>query len=154
MRQFFDCDVVVNLRAVCPFGLKATTEDAGIDFQQIAALRFLIARRGYQPGYDAFVWTLRGGRVEGGRKFEEAVEVRDFAVLLGAAELVILDALGLRRVEAGGMRGAMLVPGEAAAQIRGIAVSADEARLATIEPDDTIVYRAGDGAPLGRISLR
>jgi WD40 repeat protein len=116
--------------------------------------RFLIARRGYQPGYDAFVWTLRGGRVEGGRKFEEAVEVRDFAVLQGAAELVILDALGLRRVEAGGMRGAMLVPGEAAAQIRGIAVSADEARLATIEPDDTIVYRAGDGAPLGRISLR
>jgi hypothetical protein len=45
MRQFFDCDAVVNLRAVCPFDLQATAEDAGIDFQQIAALRIPIARR-------------------------------------------------------------------------------------------------------------
>src|SRR5690242_4415374 len=43
MGQLFDRGAVVNLGTVRPFGLQATAADAGVDFQQIAALRSLVA---------------------------------------------------------------------------------------------------------------
>jgi hypothetical protein len=50
----------------------------------------------------------------------------------------------------------VLVPQEQGQQgaIRGFAASADGTRIATIEGEDEIVYRAGDGKILGRFALR
>jgi hypothetical protein len=118
--------------------------------------RFLIARRSFQPGYDAYVWARRGGRLTGGRQFPGSEQLRQFAVLPNSPELLILDELGLRRLTPAGAKGAALVPKEkdAPATMRGFAVSSDGTRVATIEGDDDIVYRAGDGKILGRIALR
>src|SRR5262249_16624922 len=116
--------------------------------------RFLIARRGYQPGFDAFVWTVSAGRLAGGQKFPHAPSVRDFAGLPGTAQLLILAQAGGRGLGPAGAPGATLVPAESASGIQALAVSADGSRIATIEPDDIIVYRASTGAPLGRIPLR
>jgi hypothetical protein len=117
--------------------------------------RFLIARRSFQPGYDAFVWTRRGGQLAGGRQFPNTEQVRQFDVLPNTPELLILDELGLRRLAPGGTpKGAVLVAKEAGNAMRGFAVSADGTRIATIEGEDDIVLRAGDGAVLGRMALR
>jgi WD40 repeat protein len=117
--------------------------------------KFLIARRSGQPGYDAYVWTRRGGALAGGRLFPGSDQLSDFAVLPNTPELLILDAVGLRRLApGGGPKGAVLVPQEADRPLRSFAVSADGTRIATIEGDGDIVYRAGDGKILGRSTLR
>ena len=117
--------------------------------------KFLIARRSGQPGYDAYVWTRRGGALAGGRQFPGSDQLREFAVLPNTPELLILDALGLRRLApGGGPRGALLVPQETDRTVRGFAVSADGTRIATIEGEDDVVYRAADGKILGRSALR
>jgi len=117
--------------------------------------RYLIARRSFQPGYDAYFWSRRAGALAGGRKFPGAESVREFAPLPNTSELLILDQSGLRRLwPGGGIAGATLVPGEPANAIRAFAVSADGSRVATIEADDVVVIRDGTGAPLGRISPR
>lgn len=118
--------------------------------------RHLIARRSFQPGYDAYVWTRRGGRLAGGRQFPGTEQLRQFAVLPNTPELLILDELGLRRLTPAGAKGAALLPKEkdAPATMRGFAVSSDGTRIATIEGEDDVVYRAGDGKILGRLALR
>jgi hypothetical protein len=118
--------------------------------------RFMIARRSFQPGYDAFVWTRRGGQLAGGRQFPGTEQLRQFAVLPNTPELLILDELGLRRLTPTGAKGAALVAKEkeAEATIRGFALSADATRIATLEGEDDIVYRSGDGKILGRSALR
>ena len=75
-------------------------------------------------------------------------------MLANAQDLLILDRAGLRRLApGGGPKGAVLVPQEADGAVRGFAVSADGTRIATIEGEE-LVYRAGDGKPLGRLALR
>jgi hypothetical protein len=116
--------------------------------------RSLIARRGFQPGWDAFLWTFRGGVFAGGRKLPGTDSVRDFAFLKGTRALLVLDKGGLRRIDPAAPGRATTLVAMTPEENDGLAVSADGTRLATIEGDDNIVLRALSGAVLGRIKLR
>jgi len=136
--------------------------------------RFMIARRGAQPGYSAFVWTVRAGRLAGGREFPGLTQPREFAALPSGAELLVADGAGLRRVTAGTMVGADLLPaGPEEERFQHVAVSADGARIATAELERirkqdlprevlvpvyeyrrSLVYRSRTGERLGQITLR
>lgn len=112
--------------------------------------RYLVARRSYQPGYEAFVWTRRGGQLAGGRLLPGSDQLKQFALLPNTADLLIYDALGLRRLSPTGAKGAVIVP----EGMRGFAVSADGSRIATLMDGQELVFRAGDGRVLGRIALQ
>jgi WD40 repeat protein len=116
--------------------------------------RYLIARRGFQPGWDAFLWTFRGGVFAGGRKLPGADYVRDFAFLKGTRELLVLDKGGLRRIDPAAPNRATTLVAMTPEENDGLAVSADGTRLATIEGENNIVLRALSGAVLGRITLQ
>jgi hypothetical protein len=116
--------------------------------------RFLIARRGFQPGWDAYLWTFSGGVFAGGRKLPGTDYVRDFAFVKGTRDLLVLDKGGLRRLDPSAPgRGTTLVE-MSPEENDGVALSADGTRVATIEGENNIVLRALSGAVLGRITLR
>lgn len=115
---------------------------------------FLVARRGAQPGWSAHLWTYRGGALSGGREFPGTKYARDIAFVRGTREVIVLDEAGLRRLDPLAPRRATKLLEISAQETGAIAVSADGARLATIEGDNTIAYRTLAGAPLGRITLR
>lgn len=112
--------------------------------------RFLVAVRAYQPGFDGFVWPLARGGVGARRTFPRTDSLRDFAMLPGGHELLVLDKDGIRRTNARGQpRGPTLVPPQPDVYVGAVAASADGTRIATIE-EGAIVLRAGDGALLTR----
>lgn len=116
--------------------------------------RYLVARRGAQPGWSAYLWTYRGGALSGGREFPGTEFARDVAFLKGTRDVIVLDISGLRRVDPHAPRRATKLLEISAQESEAIAVSADGSRLAMIEGDNTITYRALGGALLGRIALR
>jgi hypothetical protein len=116
--------------------------------------RVMIARRGFQPGWDAFLWTVRGSVFAGGRKLPGTDMVRDFAFVKGTRELLVLDKGGLRRINPAAPGRATTLVAMTPEENDGLALSADGTRLATIEGDNNIVLRALSGAVLGRITLR
>lgn len=116
--------------------------------------RFLVARRGAQPGWSAHLWTYRGGVLAGGREFPGTKYARDIAFLKGTRDVIVLDDAGLRRVDPLAPRRATMLLQVSAQETEAIAVSADGARLAMIEGDNAITYRVLGGALLGRIELR
>jgi hypothetical protein len=112
--------------------------------------RFLVAVRAYQPGFGGFVWPLAGVSVGARRDFPRTDSLRDFAMLPGGHELLVLDKDGIRRGSARDEpRGPTLVPPQPDAYVSAVAASADGTRIATIE-ESAVVLRAGDGTLLTR----
>jgi hypothetical protein len=137
-----------------PRGRESYESCCGVKIRFSPDGRFLIARRGFQPGWDAFLWTFRGGVLAGGRKLPGADYVRDFAFVKGTRELLVLDKGGLRRIDSAAAGRATTLVAITPEENDGLALSADGARLATIEGDNNIVLRALSGAVLARITLR